>query len=108
MLLDQLIDEIRGRITPDSRMAMLTPAGRETLARYIDGDGRVTVGVDPAPDIRQLLRWSTRHAVRIALSGGAAALKPPPQLPSTRPRVCVHPPAALHKHGRAALRDSAE
>src|SRR3546814_1616990 len=44
MLLDQLIDEIRGRITPDSRMALLTPAGRETLARYIDGDGRVMVG----------------------------------------------------------------
>src|SRR3546814_17455261 len=67
MLLDQLIDEIRGRITPDSRMALLTPAGRETLARYIDGDGRVMVGVDRASDIRQLLRWSKRHGVRIAI-----------------------------------------
>src|SRR3546814_13714764 len=43
MLLDQLIDEMRGRIAPDSRMALLTPAGREALARYIDGDGRVLV-----------------------------------------------------------------
>src|SRR3546814_10334383 len=60
MLLDQLIDEIRGRITLDSRMALLTPAGRETLARYIDGGGRVMVGVDRASDIRQLLRWSKR------------------------------------------------
>src|SRR3546814_20900912 len=80
MLLDQLIDEMRGRIAPDSRMALLTPAGRETLARYIDDGGLVMVGVDRAAAIRQLLRWSKRHGVRPALPGGAAAWKLTPPL----------------------------
>src|SRR3546814_6238965 len=95
MLLDQLIDEIRGCITPDSRMALLTPAGRETLARYIDGDGRVMVGVDRASDIRQLLRWSKRHGVRIAISGGAEAWKLAPQLAAAGVPVFVDPLANL-------------
>ena len=30
MLLDQLIDEVRGRIAPDSNLALLTPAGRSS------------------------------------------------------------------------------
>src|SRR3546814_11228980 len=64
MLLDQLIDEIRGRIPPDSRMALLTPAGRETLARYIDGDGRVMVGLDRGSDIRQLTLQTGRASGR--------------------------------------------
>src|SRR3546814_18829085 len=58
----------------------------------IDGDGRVMVGVDRASDIRQLLRWSKRHGVRIAISGGAAAWELAPQLEngraSCRERVC--------------------
>src|SRR3546814_2164887 len=58
MLLDQLIDEMRGRIASDSRMALLTPVGRETLARYIEDGGQVMVGVDRAADIRKVLRWS--------------------------------------------------
>ena len=95
MLLDQLIDEMRGRIAPDSRMALLTPAGRETLARYIDGGGRVMVGVDRAADIRQLLRWSKRHGVRIAIAGGAEAWKLAPQLAAARVPVFVDPLANL-------------
>ena len=34
MLLDQLVEEARGRIPADSNFALLTPAGRATLARY--------------------------------------------------------------------------
>src|SRR3546814_6062460 len=95
MLLDQLIDEMRGRIAPDSRMALLTPAGRETLARYIDDGGLVMVVVDRAADIRQLLRWSKRHGVRIAIAGGAEAWKLAPQLAAAGVPVFVDPLANL-------------
>lgn len=95
MLLDQLIDEIRGRIPQGSDMALLTPAGRSTLARYIDGDGRILVGVHRAADIRQLLRWSQRHGVRIAIAGGAEAWKLAPELAAAKVPVLVDPLANL-------------
>ena len=95
MLLDQMIDEVRGRIGPDHRAAMLTPAGRATLARYLDNGGRVVVQIDRASDIRQLLRWSARHRVRIAISGGAEAWVMAPQLAAAGVPVFVDPLANL-------------
>ena len=80
MLLDQLVDEARGKIPPDSRHSLLTPAGRETLRGYLDGGGRVVVGVHRAADIRQLLRWADRHRVHVAIVGGAEAWKLAPEL----------------------------
>jgi hypothetical protein len=91
MLLDQLIDEVRGRIAPDSNMALLTPAGRSTLARYIGGGGRVVVGVNRAADIRQLLRWAKRHDVRIAIAGGVEAWRVAPELAAAKVPVFVDP-----------------
>ncbi|MDH5824620.1 amidohydrolase family protein [Luteimonas sp. RD2P54] len=91
MLLDQLVDEARGRIGADSHAALLTPAGRSVLARYLDGNGRIVVNVDRAADIRQLLRWSARHGVRIAISGGAEAWKLAPQLSAADVPVFVDP-----------------
>ena len=91
MLLDQFIDEVRGRIPAASPMAMLTPAGRTTLARFIDGGGRVMVGVHRAADIRQLLRWSQRHNVRIAIQGGDEAWKLAPQLAAAKVPVFLDP-----------------
>ncbi|MDH5835067.1 amidohydrolase family protein [Luteimonas kalidii] len=75
MLLDQLVEEARGRLPADSNFALLTPAGRTTLRRYLDGGGRVVVEIDRAADIRQLLRWSRAHGLRIAIAGGAEAWK---------------------------------
>ena len=95
MLLDQLIDEVRGRIAPNSHMALLTPAGRSTLAKYIGGGGRVMVGVQRAADIRQLLRWAQRHKVRIAIAGGSEAWKLAPQLAAAKVPVFVDPLANL-------------
>ena len=100
MLLDQLIDEVRGRIPAGSDLALLTPAGRSTLARYIsaqgrDGGGRVMVGVHRAADIRQLLRWSQRHGVRVAIAGGSEAWKLAPQLAAAKVPVFVNPLANL-------------
>ncbi|HEV8695420.1 MAG TPA: amidohydrolase family protein [Lysobacter sp.] len=95
MLLDQLIDEVRGRIAPDSNAALLTPAGRTALAKYLGGGGRVMVGVHRAADIRQLLRWSARHNVRIAIAGGSEAWKLAPQLAAAKVPVFVNPLANL-------------
>ncbi|HEU0307349.1 MAG TPA: amidohydrolase family protein [Lysobacter sp.] len=95
MLLDQLIDEVRGRIPPDSHAALLTPAGRAALAKYLGGGGRVVVGVHRAADIRQLLRWSQRHNVRVAIEGGSEAWKLAPQLAAAKVPVFVNPLANL-------------
>ena len=95
MLLDQLIDEVRGRIPQDSHAALLTPAGRATLAKYLDGGGRVVVTVHRAADIRQLLRWSAKHNVRVAIAGGSEAWKLAPQLAAAKVPVFVNPLANL-------------
>ncbi|MGE6333379.1 amidohydrolase family protein [Stenotrophomonas sp. NPDC077659] len=73
MLLQQMVDEARGQVPADSPHALLTPAGRRTLARYLAGQGRIVVEVDRAADIRQLLRWAAREKVKIAIAGGAEA-----------------------------------
>ncbi|MBW3550185.1 MAG: amidohydrolase family protein [Proteobacteria bacterium] len=91
MILDQLIDEVRGRIGADANAALLTPAGRRTLARYLDDGGRVMVGVHRASDIRQLLRWAERHDVRIAIAGGAEAWKVASELAAADVPVFVDP-----------------
>lgn len=95
MILDQLIDEVRGRIAPDANAALLTPAGRATLAKYLGGGGRVVVGVNRAADIRQLLRWAAKHKLRIAIAGGAEAWKLAPQLAAAKVPVFVNPLANL-------------
>ncbi|MGY0799950.1 amidohydrolase family protein [Lysobacter sp. A286] len=91
MILDQLISEARGQIAPDANTSLLTPAGRATLKKYLDGGGRVVADVDRAADIRQLLRWSDRHGVNIAIAGGAEAWKLAPQLAAAKVPVFVDP-----------------
>ncbi|MBB6598255.1 amidohydrolase family protein [Luteimonas sp. MC1825] len=91
MLLDQLVDEVRGRIPAGSNAALLTPAGRDTLKRYFDGGGRLVVGVDRAADIRELLRWSKRHGVQVAIRGGGEAWRVAPELAAARVPVFVDP-----------------
>ena len=95
MLLDQLIDEAHGRIAPESRHSLLTPAGRATLKRFVDGDGLWMVEVDRAADIVQLLRWADRHDLRVAISGGAEAWAVAPQLAAAKVPVFVDPLANL-------------
>jgi len=75
MILDQLVAEARGRMSSESKFALLTPMGRTALAKFLDGRGLVMVGVHRASDIHQLLKWAKRNNVRIAVSGGAEAWK---------------------------------
>ncbi|MDN8647713.1 amidohydrolase family protein [Stenotrophomonas indicatrix] len=89
MLLQQMVDEARGQVDADSPHAMLTPAGRRTLARYLSGQGRIVVEVDRAADIRQLLRWAAREKVKIAIAGGAEAWQLAPELAAARVPVFV-------------------
>ncbi len=91
MLLDQLVDEAEGRIPADSQFALLTPAGRAALSRFLDERGLVVVEVDRAADIRQLLRWAQRHGVRLAISGGAEAWKLAPELAQAKVPVFLDP-----------------
>jgi imidazolonepropionase-like amidohydrolase len=76
-------------------MALLTPAGRQALARYFGGGGRVMVKIHRAADIRQLLRWSQRHNVRVAILGGAEAWILAPQLAEAKVPVFLDPLANL-------------
>ncbi len=89
MLLEQMVSEARGRVPADSPHALLTPAGRATLARYLAGQGRLVVEVDRAADIRQLLRWAAREKVKIAIAGGAEAWRLAPQLAQANVPVFV-------------------
>ncbi|MDT9582470.1 amidohydrolase family protein [Stenotrophomonas indicatrix] len=89
MLLQQMVDEARGQVAADSPHALLTPAGRRTLARYLSGQGRIVVEVDRAADIRQLLRWAAREKVRISIAGGAEAWQLAPQLAAAKVPVFV-------------------
>lgn len=89
MLLQQMVDEARGQVAADSPHALLTPAGRRTLARYLSGQGRIVVEVERAADIRQLLRWAAREKVKIAIAGGAEAWQLAPELATARVPVFV-------------------
>ena len=89
MLLDQLVAEARGRMGPDAKYALLTPMGRAALAKFLDGRGRVLVEVHRAADIVQLLRWSGRNHVRIAIAGGTEAWKVAPQIAAAKVPVFV-------------------
>lgn len=95
MLLDQLVDEARNRVPLDSPHALLTPAGRAVLARYLAGNGRIVVQVERAADIRQLLRWAQREHVRVAIAGGSEAWKVAPLLAQAQVPVLVNALADL-------------
>lgn len=91
MILDQLIDEARGRLPADSHVAALTPAGKRALTPYLDGRGTIVVGVNRASDIRQLLRWSKRHNLRIAIRGAAEGWRVASELAAANVPVFVDP-----------------
>jgi imidazolonepropionase-like amidohydrolase len=71
MLLDQAVREARST-APLGDRSLLLPAGREVLARYLQG-GRFVFGVDRAADIRQVLALSKRYGIKPIIAGGGEA-----------------------------------
>jgi hypothetical protein len=71
MLLDQAIREARASGT-SAEGALLHPAGREALLRYLDG-GRVVFAVERAADILQLIAFVQRAGIKPVIAGGSEA-----------------------------------
>ena len=88
MLLDQALREARGLVPYGSPNALLTPAGRATLARYLVG-GHVLFNVDRAVDIHQVLAFARRNHLHPVIVGGAEAWKVADELASAHVPVIV-------------------
>jgi hypothetical protein len=88
MLLDQAFREARGLTPYASPYALLTPAGRETLARYLAG-GRIVFNVDRAADIRQLLAFCRKNALHPIITGGAEAWQVAAELKAANATVFI-------------------
>jgi cytosine/adenosine deaminase-related metal-dependent hydrolase len=91
MLLEQATREADPTLPlRDGDLRLLTPTGREVLARYLGG-GRVAFSVERAADIRQVLAWSARHGVRPVIVGGAQAWQVASLLAKSRVPVVLDP-----------------
>lgn len=71
MLLEQAIREVAAPGVNDAQ-ALLHPAGREALARYLRG-GRVVFQVERAADIRRVTDFARAHGIKPVISGGSEA-----------------------------------
>ncbi len=71
MLLDQAAREVRSPSSAGEH-ALLTPAGREALGRYLSG-GRVVFHVQRAADIRQAIAFAKRNHMKPVIAGGVEA-----------------------------------
>lgn len=91
MLLEQAARE--SRPTPSMRdpdFRLLTPTGREVLARFLDG-GRIAFNVDRAADIRAVLAFATRTGAKPVIIGGAQAWQVADLLARARVPVILDP-----------------
>jgi hypothetical protein len=91
MLLEQATRE--SKPTPQLRDAdfrLLTPTGREVLARYLAG-GRIVFSVDRGTDIRQALAFAQKHGARPVILGGAQAWHVAGALAKARVPVVLDP-----------------
>jgi len=71
MLLEQAIHEALA-VGPVGPGALLHPAGKEALARYLMG-GRVVFQVDRAADILSVVKFAERHGMKPVILGGDEA-----------------------------------
>jgi imidazolonepropionase-like amidohydrolase len=96
MLLRQALIEVRApeRLMP-SDARLLTPAGRETLGRYVGSGRPVVFDVDRASDIRQALELMQEAKLRGVVAGGAEAWRVASALASAATPVILDPFAAL-------------
>lgn len=90
MLLEQLVTEVKSGNERDG-VIQLTSAGRSTLQKFIAGRGLIVFRVDRAADIRQLLEWSARHKLSIAIASGVEAWQLADEIASAGVPVFVDP-----------------
>jgi len=69
---------------------LLTPDGRDVLARYLAG-GRIAFAVDRAADIRQVMAFAASHRVRPVIVGGAQAWQVANELADAKVPVILDP-----------------
>jgi len=74
----------------DADFRLLTPTGREVLARYLSG-GRIVFSVDRATDIRQVLAFAQKQGTRPVILGGAQAWQVAGPLAQARVPVVLDP-----------------
>lgn len=89
MLLEQAMAEA-ARPPAVSEAALLTRAGRATLAASADG-GKVVFNVDRASDILQTLKFAKHHGLDAVISGGAEAWMVAEQLAEAKVPVLLDP-----------------
>jgi imidazolonepropionase-like amidohydrolase len=95
MLLEQATRETQpAKPLRDGDLRLLTPTGREVLARYLAG-GRIAFAVDRAADIRQVLAYAERSGVHPVIIGGAQAWKVAALLAKSKVPVVLDPFADL-------------
>jgi len=91
MLLEQAVRESRpAPQMRDGDFRLLTPTGREVLARYLNG-GRIAVRVERATDIRQVLAYLQKQGARPVVIGGAQAWRVAGQLAQAKVPVVLDP-----------------
>lgn len=89
MLFDQAVREVRSPPAAGAR-AMLLPAGREVLARYLKG-GRFVFEVHRAADIRQVLALSRRYGIEPVIVGASEAWLVADELVAAKAPVLLDP-----------------
>ena len=89
MLLEQAIREARAP-GPVSLGALLHPAGKEALARYLAG-GRVLFQVDRAADILKVVEFAQRNAMKPVIMGGDEAWLVAKELAKANVPVILNP-----------------
>lgn len=89
MLLDQAIRELRTRGDMGAR-ALLYPAGREVLGRYLKG-GRLVVHVERAADISWTLQFARQYGFKLVIVGGAEAWLVADELAAAQVPVILDP-----------------
>ncbi len=89
MLLEQAMGEAAAP-PPAGTSALLTHAGRGTLAAFADG-GKVVFDVDRASDILQTLKFAKRHGLDLVISGGAEAWMVADELAKAKVPVLLDP-----------------
>jgi hypothetical protein len=92
MLIEQALTEVREpKMILMNDQRLLTPAGRQTLAAYAAGRGRIVFKANRAADIRQVIRLAQKEKLSVAIRGGAEAWRVAAELAAAKIPVILDP-----------------